>query len=151
MARCPGCDRELAGVEKLCADCFAKEYAAVAPGKKGFGGGYFWTPLIALLILAGLFLLDKYLQGLITQADKAFQMTLLLVKLVVSGFAVTFGIRESLRWHSVRGLLFWTLGAINLGSIVIFWISDDLRRLALPLAIFLIDTGRGLYWKLRDY
>jgi len=150
MAKCPGCERELTGMEKLCRDCFDKQYAVVAAGKGGFQTRYLLTRLAAVVVVgACFFLVDWYFPGTAERVHQTLYAIMNTVATLIFISATLFGIYESLEWRTLQKLLFWTLIALNLAGLVMWHIRGDVRWLSLCLISFLINTGRSAYYKHR--
>jgi hypothetical protein len=137
MAKCPGCDRELTGMEKLCRECFEQRYAQVAASKTGVHHGFLLMPFLALLI-AALFVLFRFVPHATKQGIQVFGTAFLGIKIVLACFGVGLGIYESLKWRSAQNLLFWVLTALNLALIIVWFTTGQNRWLLAGVVAFLM-------------
>jgi len=149
MAKCPGCERELTGMEKLCRDCFDKQYAVVA-GKGGFQPRYLLTRLSVVVVAVACFLLiNWYFPDAVERVHQTLYAIMNAVTTLIFIIATVFGIYESLEWRTLQKLLFWTLIALNLGGVVMWHLRGDVRWFSLCLISLLISTGLSAHYKSR--
>lgn len=139
MAMCPGCRRELAGMETLCRDCFEKQYAG-RTGKKKFGRNvliFFVSGLVVFLLML-----------FVPRVAKFFNMMVLAERLFILSLAAAasaIGIWESLKWRSSRDLVFWVAAAGNVVGTTMLITQHDLRWSLLILVPFLLRISMAAY------
>lgn len=99
MAKCIYCERELPGLEKVCSACLESSYDHLAAKPQ-------YRKVLASVIIAGCVVAVVLF---VPQVLKIFNMSTLLVKFLLATGAVSWGIWESLRYHSWRTLFFWVI------------------------------------------
>jgi hypothetical protein len=114
MAKCPECGCELAGMEKLCRECFEKQYAVVTSPKKGLRAEQFVVPAFAVTIFGIMFLLNVAFPVPMAKFGRTLGAVLLVAKFLLAGAMVGWSIWESLKWRSAQNALFWTLVGVQL-------------------------------------
>ena len=114
MAKCPECGCELAGMEKLCRDCFERQYARVTSPKKGLKAEKFVVPAIAVAMFGIMFLLNAAFPSPMAKFGRTLDVTLLVAKLLLAGAIVSWSVWDSMKWRSAQNVLFWTLLAMQL-------------------------------------
>lgn len=114
MAKCPECGCELAGMEKLCSDCFERRYAVVTSPKKRLRAEQFVVPALAVAILGIMFLLNAVFPAPMAKFERTLDIALLGAKLLLAGAIVSWSVWDSSKWRSAQNVLFWTLLAMQL-------------------------------------
>src|SRR6478672_6942026 len=114
MAKCPECGCELAGMDKLCRDCFERQYAVVTSPKKGLKAEQFVIPGLAVAIIGIMFLLNAAFPAPMAKFGRTLDSTLLVAKFLLAVAAVSWSVWDSLKWRSAQNVLFWTLFAMQL-------------------------------------
>jgi len=114
MAKCPECDCELAGMDRICRDCFDKRYAVVTSPKKGLRAEQFVVPAFAVAIFGIMFLLNVAFPVPMAKLGRTLGAVLLVGKFLLAGAVVGWGIWDSLKWRSAQNALFWTLVGVQL-------------------------------------
>jgi len=114
MAKCPECGCELAGMEKLCRDCFERQYAVVTSPKKGLKAEQFVVPALAVAIFGIMFLLNAIFPAPMAKFGRTLDVTLLVAKFLLAGSAVSWSIWDSMKWRSTQNVLFWILLGMQL-------------------------------------
>ena len=123
MALCPYCGCDLPGTEKLCRDCWEKQYAD--------SSGRQWKPRDLLSIVIGIAIVVVIVcsleplsrLGTFEWARKSlalFSATLLTAKLVLAAGIIAGGLWDSLRARSWRILLLWMIPVPAIAGFV-FW------------------------------
>jgi len=114
MAKCPECGCELAGMDKLCRDCFERRYAVVTSPKKGLKAEQFVIPALGVAIFGIMFLLNAAFPAPMAKFGRTLDVTLLVAKFLLAGAIVSWSVWDSLKWRSAQNVLFWTLLAMQL-------------------------------------
>jgi hypothetical protein len=114
MAKCPECGCELAGMDKLCRDCFERQYARVTSPKKGLRAEQFVIPGLAVAIFGIMFLLNAIFPAPMAQFGRTLDVTLLVAKFLLAGAIVSWSVWDSLKWRSAQNVLFWILSGLQL-------------------------------------
>ena len=114
MAKCPECGCELAGMEKLCRDCFERQYAVVTSPKKGLKAEQFVVPALAVAIFGIMFLLNAIFPATMAKFGRTLDVTLLVAKFLLAGSAVSWSVWDSMKWRSTQNVLFWILLGMQL-------------------------------------
>jgi hypothetical protein len=141
MARCPGCDCELAGTEKLCRSCFERRYAAMAADKTGQRRDLIITVLLAVLIVTAVALLHYFFPNTMNHLGRGVSGSILSVKVILACAGVALGIYESVKWRNAQNLLFWTVIAINVAGGILWFATGEFRWLLPGIATFLARKG----------
>jgi len=149
MAKCPSCECELAGMERVCRDCFEKQYAVVTSGKKDLRAEQFLVPSIAVVIFSIVFLVTKYFPTPMEQASRALGISLQVGKLLLAGVAVGWGIWESLKWRSAQNLLFWVVVALNLAALVLWLLRHEWYWFLLLAVTFYLNKRMSAFQEQR--
>jgi hypothetical protein len=149
MAKCPGCDRELAGMERVCKACFEKQYAD--PTDTPANGWHLKD--LSIPILIGLLIAVLWYEGMVhfpEQMSALYRGYGLSMKVMRTLFAVTgatLGILDSLKWRSGQNLLFWVLALLNIVAVVMCWVQGGEGWLACVVFTYLLSKGLSFYWK----
>jgi len=124
MAKCPECGCELAGMDKLCRDCFERQYARVTSPKEGFQAEQFVVPALAVAMFGIMFVLNATFPSPMAKFGRTLDITLLVAKFLLAAAVVSWSVWDSMKWRSAQNVLFWTL----LGMQVVFAALGLLRR-----------------------
>ncbi|MBZ5492046.1 MAG: hypothetical protein LAO76_14030 [Acidobacteriia bacterium] len=114
MAKCPECGCELAGMDKLCRDCFERQYAVVTSPKKGVQAEQFVIPALAVAIFSIMVLLNAVFPAPMAKFGRTLDVTLLGAKFLLAGAVVSWSVWDSMKWRSTQNVLFWTLAGMQL-------------------------------------
>jgi hypothetical protein len=104
MARCPYCDAELPGLERICRDCWEKGRANVTPLRASD-----WAPgvaLVALIVLA-IWLLPPAVESFLNRLSMFVLSLTLAVKGSLAVVAGGVAVADSWRWKSWWRLITW--------------------------------------------
>lgn len=149
MAKCPSCERELPGMERVCRECFEKQYAVVTSGKKGIRAEQFLVPSIAVVIFSIVFLVTKRFPAPMEQASRTLSISLQAGKLALAGIGVGWGIWESLKWRSAQNLLFWVVVALNLAVFVLWLLRHEWYWFLLLVVTFYLNKRMSAFHEQR--
>jgi len=150
MAKCPECGCELAGMEKLCRDCFERQYAVVTSPKKGVQAEQFVVPALAVAIFGIIFLLNVAFPGPMAKFGRTLGAALLVAKFLLAGAMVGWSIWESMKWRSAQNVLFWTLAGVQLVIVALGLLREDEWRWFLLLGLtFAIGKGMASFYEHR--
>jgi hypothetical protein len=149
MAKCPECDCELAGMERICRDCFEKRYAVVTSGKKGIRAEQFLIPCLAVAIFGIMFLLNGYFPNPMAQFGRTLDITILRGNSLLAGTVVALGIWDSVKWRSAQNLLFWTAVAVQLVSAGLWLLQKEWRWFFLLVLIYALTKGISAFHERR--
>lgn len=150
MARCPECGCELAGMEKLCRDCFEKQYAVVTSPKKGIQAEQFVVPALAVAIFGIMFLLNVSFPDSMAKFGLTLFTTLLVAKFLLAGAMVSWSIWESVKWRSAQNFLFWSIVGMQLVVVGLCLLRKNEWRWFLLLALtFAIQKGITSFYERR--
>jgi hypothetical protein len=143
MAKCPECGCELAGMEKLCRDCFERQYAVVTSPKKGLKAEQFLVPALAVAIFGIMFLLNAAFPPPMAKLGRTLGDTLLVAKFLLAGAAVSWSILDSMKWRSAQNVLFWTLLGMQLvfAGLALLYREEEWRWFLLLFLTIAIRKG----------
>jgi hypothetical protein len=143
MAKCPECDCELAGMDRICRDCFEKRYAVVTSPKKGLRAEQFVVPAFAVAIFGIMFLLNVAFPVPMAKFGRTLGAVLLVGKFLLAGAVVGWGIWDSLKWRSAQNLLFWTAVALQLVTAGLWLLQKEWRWFFLLVLIYALTKGNS--------
>jgi hypothetical protein len=149
MAKCPECDCELAGMERICRDCFEKQYAVVISGKKGIRAEQFLIPSLAVAIFGIMFQLNRSFPNPMAQFGRTLHITILAGKFLLASAVVGWGIWDSLKWRSTQNLLFWTVGALQVVTAGLWLLQKEWRWGFLLVLTYALSKGISAFHERR--
>jgi hypothetical protein len=150
MAKCPECGCELAGMEKLCRDCFEKQYVVVTSPKKGLQAEQFVVPALAVAIFGIVFLLNMAFPAPMAQFGRTLHVTILVGKFLLAGAMVGWGIWDSMKWRSAQNVLFWTFVGMQLVIVGLCLLRQgEWRWFFLLVLTYAITRGMSAFYEPR--
>ena len=137
--------------EKLCSDCFERQYAVVTSPKKGLQAEQLVVPAIAVASFGIMFLLNVAFPDSMAKFGRTFGAALLVAKFLLAGAMVGWSIWESMKWRSAQNFLFWTLVGLQLVIAGLGLLrEDEWRRWFLLLALtFALRKGMASFYERR--
>jgi hypothetical protein len=151
MAKCPGCDSELAGMEKVCKACFDKQYAD--PTDTPATGWHLKD--LSIPIMVGLLLAVLWYEGMVHFPEqmravyRGYSLSMKAMQTIFAVVAATLGILDSLKWRSGQNLLFWGLASLNIVAVVMCWLQGGEGWFVFVVFTYLLSRGLSFYWKRR--
>ena len=138
-------------MEKLCSDCFERQYAVVTSARKGLQAEQFVVPAIAVASFGIMFLLNVAFPDSMAKFGRTLGAALLVAKFLLAGAMVGWSIWESMKWRSAQNFLFWTLVGVQLVIAGLGLLrEDEWRRWFLLLALtFAIGKGMTSFYERR--
>ena len=149
MAKCPSCDCELAGMERICKSCFAKQYAdPTDTPATGFRAKDFIVPVIVGVLLAVLWYEGMLrFPGQMTTLHRGFGLSIRVMQTIFAVMAAALGILDSLKWRSGQNFLFWVLASLNIVAMIMWWLQRGEMWLFFLVLTYLLSKGLSFYWK----
>jgi hypothetical protein len=149
MAKCPGCDSDLAGMERVCKACFEKQYAD--PTDTPATGWHLKD--LSIPIMVGLLIAVLWYEGMVhfpeqmAALHRGYRLSMTAIRIFLAITAATLGILDSLKWRSGQNLLFWALASLNIVAVVMCWLQGGEGWFACVVFAYLLSKGLSFYWK----